>query len=59
MMSDTEDVREEQNQTFMDYEQWKAVLEDSGLVLRLVYPREDSPMEVFGQKLYIAGRRKE
>lgn len=47
-----------ENHTFMDYEQWKAVLDDSGLVLKLVYPREGSLMEVFGQKLYVAGRRK-
>lgn len=58
MMSDTEDVREEENQTFMDHEQWKEVLENSGFDLIQVYPRQDSPMEVFGQKLYIAGRRK-
>ncbi|MBQ7433953.1 MAG: amino acid adenylation domain-containing protein [Lachnospiraceae bacterium] len=58
MMSDTEDIREEENQTFMDHEQWKRVLEESGLQLMQVYPESDSPMEVFGQKLYIAGRRK-
>lgn len=59
MMSDTEDVREEENQTFMDDGQWKAALEASDLDLKQVYPAQDSPMEIFGQKLYIAGRRKE
>lgn len=58
MMSDTEDVREEENQTFMDHEQWKAALEYSNFDLIQVYPRQDSPMEIFGQKLYIAGKRK-
>ena len=57
MMSDTEDIREEENKTFMDHEEWKEILKDSDLDLLQVYPKQDSPMEVFGQKLYIAGKR--
>ncbi len=57
MMSDTEDVRNEQNQTFMNDSQWKEILEDAGFELRAVYPNDDSPLEVLGQKLYVAVRR--
>ena len=58
MITDTDDVRNEKNQTFMDHEQWQQVLADVGLRLEKTYPSEDSPMDMFGQKLYIAGRAK-
>ena len=56
MMSDTEDVRDERNQTFMQDEQWKEVLESSGFRLISAYPKQQTAMELFGQKLYIAER---
>ena len=56
MMSDTEDVRDERNQTFMQDEQWQEMLESVGFKKITAYPEQGKAMDLFGQKLYIAER---
>ena len=39
-------------ETFMTKEQWEKVISNSGFMIKTIYPQEDEPMAVFGQRVF-------
>lgn len=45
-------IRMDCEETFMTKEQWEKVISNSGFMIKTIYPQEDEPMAVFGQRVF-------
>ena len=50
MITKPKDIRMDCEETFMTKEQWVKVISNSGFMIKSIYPQEDEPMAVFGQR---------
>ena len=52
MITKPKDIRMDCEETFMTKEQWEKVISNSGFMIKTIYPQEDEPMAVFGQRVF-------